>query len=60
MKKFEYNIKRYFLKFYQCVLLWKSRKIPLSIIRKKCNAMRRGSIAIMLIEHETTKELTEK
>ena len=49
-----------FLKFYQCVLLWKSRKIPLSTIRKKCNSMSRSSIARMLIEQETTKELTEK
>ena len=34
--------------------------MPLSIIRKKCNSISSGSIARMLIEHETTKELTEK
>ncbi len=34
------------------MLSWKSRKYP-SIIRKKCNAMRRNQIARMLIEHET-------
>lgn len=41
------------------MLLWKV-EIPLSIIRKICNSMSRSSIARMLIEHETTKELTEK
>ena len=40
-------------------VIMEKQKIPLSIIRKKCNAMSRGSIARMLIEYETTKELTE-
>ena len=41
-------------------VIMEKQKIPRSIIRKKCNAMSRGSIARMLIEYETTKELTEK